>query len=164
MKNGKEVRVIVDTNIWISFLIGRKMSRLMTVLTHPEIQLVFSKELLEELYGVTQRKKFTKYFSAAEKVDELMTYLQTIGKVYELPYDIPSRCRDIKDDFLLELAVQSDADFLITGDNDLLVIAKIEHCRIVSIMEFELLWSTDSSDLMLLNESEIVYQTTRIIK
>lgn len=65
---------------------------------------------------------------------------------------------------MLELAIQTDADFLITGDNDLLVIAKIEHCRIVSIIEFELLWSTDSSDLMLLNESDIVYQTTRIIK
>lgn len=140
------------------------MSRLMTVLTHPEIQLVFSKELLEELYCVTQRKKFAKYFSASEKVDEFMTYLQTIGKVYKLPYDIPSRCRDVKDDFLLELAVQSDADFLITGDNDLLVIAKIEHCRIVSIMEFELLWNNDSSDLMLLNESDIVYQTARLIK
>lgn len=33
MKNGKEVRVIVDTNTWIRFLIGPKMSRLMTVLT-----------------------------------------------------------------------------------------------------------------------------------
>lgn len=91
-------------------------------------------------------------------------YLQTIGRVYELPHDIPSRCRDVKDDYLLELAIQSDADFLITGDNDLLVIAKIEHCRIVTIMEFELLWSGDSSDRMLLNESEIVYRTVRIIK
>ncbi|EOS09589.1 putative toxin-antitoxin system toxin component, PIN family [Phocaeicola sartorii] len=164
MKNGKEVRVIVDTNIWISFLIGRKMSHLMTVLTHPEIQFIFSKELLTELYCVTQRKKFAKYFSASDKVDEFMMYLQTIGRVYELPHDIPSRCRDVKDDYLLELAIQSDADFLITGDNDLLVIAKIEHCRIVTIMEFELLWSGDSSDRMLLNESEIVYRTVRIIK
>lgn len=159
MKNEKEVRVIVDTNIWISFLIGRKLSRLMTVLVRPEVQLVFSQEALEELYCVTQRKKFAKYFSASGKVDEFIAYLQTIGKIYELPHGIPSRCRDAKDDCLLELAVQSDADFLITGDNDLLVIAKIEHCRIVSIMEFELLWSNDDSDLMLLNEPSIVYQT-----
>lgn len=164
MKNGKEVRVIVDTNIWISFLIGRKLSRLMAVLTHPEIQLVFSKESLEELYCVTQRKKFAKYFSASGRVDEFMVYLQTIGKVYELPHDIPPRCRDVKDDYLLELAIQADADFLITGDNDLLVIAKLEQCRIVSILEFELLWSNDDSDLMLLNEPGIVYQAAQIIK
>lgn len=164
MKNGKEVRVIVDTNIWVSFLIGRKMSQLMTVLTHPEIQLVFSEELLTELYYVTRRKKFAKYFSASDKVDEFMMYLQTMGRVYELPHDIPSRCRDVKDDYLLELAIRSDADFLITGDNDLLVIATIGHCRIVTMMEFELLWSDDNSDRMLLNESEIVYQTVRISK
>ena len=159
MKNGKEVRVIVDTNVWISFLIGRKMSYLMTVLIRPEVQLVFSKELLTELYCVTRRNKFAKYFSASDKVDEFMMYLQTIGRVYELPHDIPSRCRDAKDDYLLELAIQSDANFLITGDNDLLVIARIEHCRIVTITEFELLWSEDSSDRMLLNEAEYVYHT-----
>ena len=39
----------------------------------------------------------------------------------ELPEILPEKCRDRKDDYLLELAVISNADFLITGDKDLLV-------------------------------------------
>ena len=52
--------------------------------------------------------------------------------------NIPSRCRDPKDDYLLELALVSDADFLVTGDKDLLEVKKIGNCQIVTAMEFDI--------------------------
>lgn len=45
-------------------------------------------------------------------------------------------CRDSKDDFLLALAIDGKADFLITGDKDLLVLAKIENTRIITMSEY----------------------------
>ena len=55
MKQEEKIRVIVDVNIWISFLIGRRLQRIFDVLVKPQIVLIFSKELLDELYAVTQR-------------------------------------------------------------------------------------------------------------
>ena len=44
-------------------------------------------------------------------------------------------CRDAKDNYLLGLAKDSDANFLVTGDQDLLVIAKFENTEIVTYQE-----------------------------
>ena len=137
MKQEEKIRVIVDVNIWISFLIGRRLQRIFDVLVKPQITLIFSKELLDELYTVTQRHKFKKYFSSSENVEELLNFLSNIGEMVELPEILPERCRDEKDDYLLELAIISDADFLITGDKDLLVIQTIDECQIVTASEFD---------------------------
>ena len=137
MKQEEKIRVIVDVNIWISFLIGRRLQRIFDVLVKPQIVLIFSKELLDELYAVTQRPKFKKYFTSSENVEELLNFLSTMGEMIELSETLPERCRDNKDDYLLELAVVSDADFLITGDKDLLVIQTIGDCQIVTAMEFD---------------------------
>ena len=137
MKHEEKIKVIVDVNIWISFLIGRRLQRIFDVLVQPQIILVFSKELLEELYNVTQRPKFKKYFSSSEKVKELLFFLSSIGTWIELPNQLPERCRDCKDDYLLELAMIANADFLITGDKDLLVMKRIGECQIVTASEFD---------------------------
>ena len=137
MKHAEKIKVIVDVNIWISFLIGRRLQRVFDVLVKPQIILIFSKELLQELYDVTQRPKFSKYFSSSEKVQELLDFLSSIGVMMELPDELPERCRDCKDDYLLELAMVSNADFLITGDKDLLVMQTIGECQIVTAAEFD---------------------------
>ena len=134
----EKIRVIVDVNIWISFLIGRRLQRIFDVLVKPQIVLIFSKELLDELYAVTQRPKFKKYFTSSENVEELLNFLSTIGEMIDLPETLPERCRDSKDDYLLELALVSDADFLITGDKDLLDLKKIGKCQILTAIEFDI--------------------------
>ncbi len=137
MKQTEKIKVIVDVNIWISFLIGRKLQRIFDVLIKPQIRLVFSKELLDELYDVSQRPKFKKYFSSSDKVTELLEFLPLIGEMVVLPDMIMKRCRDCKDDYLLELAKVSNADFLVTGDKDLLIIKTIGDCQIVTAREFD---------------------------
>ena len=59
MKQKDEIRIIIDTNLWISFLIGRKLSCLLDLLSYPEYQLVVSSELTEEIREVFMRPKFT---------------------------------------------------------------------------------------------------------
>ena len=50
---------------------------------------------------------------------------------------IPARCRDPKDDYLLELAIQSKAIYLVSGDSDLLELGTIGDCKIMTVAQFE---------------------------
>ena len=136
MKQENEIRIIIDTNLWISFLIGRKLSSLLDLMSYPEFQLVISTELIEEIHDVVSRPKLAKYYTS-ENVNMLMKYMKDFSLTFELG-NIPSRCRDPKDDYLLELALVSDADFLVTGDKDLLEVKKIGNCQIVTAMEFDI--------------------------
>ena len=97
-------RVVVDTNLWISFLIGRRLGDLLDVLEHPEIELVSTPMLKEECLRVAARPKFRRYFPK-DAVEELDAWMELHMLMVDIQ-DIPLRCRDPKDDYLLELAVK----------------------------------------------------------
>ena len=135
MQRKRNVRVIVDTNCWISFLIGRRLSRLVDLLSNEQVQLVICDELLAEIQEVTSRPKFAKYFPKAE-VESLIEFMQIIGESFEPTQDV-KLCRDEADDYLLALAMEAHAHYLVTGDQDLLVLREIGTCRIVDVVSFE---------------------------
>ena len=116
MPDQKPSKVIIDTNLWISFLIGKELHQLKDLIVNERIQLVISDQLLEELILVTSRKKLKKYFDQ-EKVAELITLLTLVSEKIKIK-KIDKVCRDPKDDFLLALSKEAKADFLITGDKD----------------------------------------------
>ncbi|MGF1542022.1 MAG: putative toxin-antitoxin system toxin component, PIN family [Pleurocapsa sp.] len=130
----KPIKVIVDTNLWISFLIGKELSSLKLLLTEQTIQPVLCEQLIEEIILVTQRPKLQKYFPQS-KVQELISLLKVIGFSVEIKSRV-SICRDSKDNYLLSLAKDSQADFLITGDRDLLSLEKFESTTIVTYQDF----------------------------
>jgi len=118
MTSEKRTKVILDTNIWISYLIGYQLSGLTELLICQKIELVLSEQLRTEIIEVTRRKKFRKYFNE-QKVNQLLKLMEFIGTDHEV-IDYPNVCRDPKDDFLLGLIRVSQANFLVTGDQDLL--------------------------------------------
>lgn len=128
-------RVIVDTNCWISFLIGRRLHRLVDLLSDERVELIVCDEMLGEIHDVTSRAKFKKYFPPKE-VDSLLEFLRIIGETIN-PQQSVQLCRDSSDDYLLALAVEANADYLVTGDHDLLVLKEIGKCHIVDMVEFE---------------------------
>jgi len=130
----KNLRVILDTNLWISFLITNDFSKLDELIFGKGCKLIFSAELLDEFLAVANRPKFRKYLAKAD----IENVLDTINEYAEFIM-VRSKieiCRDIKDNFLLSLSVDSNADFLITGDRDLLDIKKIDGTEIVTISMF----------------------------
>jgi len=135
MSKEKVNRVIVDTNIWISFLIGKKLKSLKQHIVSKKVRLITTDQLLLEIKLVTQRPHLRKYFPK-DKVETLIKLLQIIAENNKLK-KIPSICRDPKDDFLLELAKASKADYLITGDKDLLVLRRYGKTEIISAKEFD---------------------------
>lgn len=133
LENNKIVKIIIDTNLWISFLIGKELKELTNLLVTETIQVVISDQILEEITLVTQRPKLQKYFPY-NKVNELIQLLQTIGIFVNITSEV-SICRDAKDNYLLALSKDSNANFLVTGDQDLLIIAKFENTEIVTYQE-----------------------------
>jgi putative PIN family toxin of toxin-antitoxin system len=128
------MRLILDTNLWISFLISSKYEKLDELLFNQKCKLLFSKDLLEEFVTVAKRPKLRKYISR----DELEDLLETIDEVADFVNVTSniSECRDPKDNFLLSLAVDGKADYLLTGDKDLLVLKIIGETEIRTLSEF----------------------------
>ncbi|MFD1631549.1 putative toxin-antitoxin system toxin component, PIN family [Pseudopedobacter beijingensis] len=57
MTSKKTIRVIFDTNVWISFLIGKRLTRIKQHIINGDIQLIVTNQLLNELRVVTSREK-----------------------------------------------------------------------------------------------------------
>jgi len=130
----KEKRIILDTNLWISFLITKDISKLDNRIFTGETILIFSQELLHEFITVVSRPKFRKYFSQEDTI-EILDIIDHQAEFVEVTSDI-KKCRDEKDNFLLSLAVDGNADFLITGDQDLLELKEIEKTQIITVNQY----------------------------
>ena len=91
--------------------------------------------LQSEIMTVATRPKFVRFF-APEACERLLTFLRSRSEKHPLS-EIPQRCRDPKEDYLLELARVADADFLITGDKDLIEMHQMGRCQILTLDEFK---------------------------
>ncbi|RYY84885.1 MAG: putative toxin-antitoxin system toxin component, PIN family [Chitinophagaceae bacterium] len=127
-------RLVVDTNLWISFLLGSAPRKWDHVLLSDTNVLLFSQELLEEFVTVAQRPKFRKYFNLAD-LEALMLALQEKAEFVDVQSEVTA-CRDPKDNFLLSLCKDGRATHLLTGDQDLLDLLKFGKTRILTIKDY----------------------------
>ena len=131
----KSVKVIFDTNVWISFLIGKRLSSIKNHIVNGSIVIIISDQLLEEIKLVTSRKKLKKYFDEQD-VKELIELLEIIAVKIKIRQKF-ILSRDPKDNFLFDLIYASKADFLVTGDKDVLVHHPFKSAQILTPADFE---------------------------
>lgn len=138
----EKMKIIIDTNLWISFLLkGKVYKDLLEILASEKTTLISSQLSINEFTSVATRPKFKRYISE-KQINSVIGFILQNSQIYSLR-NIPSRCRDPKDDYLLELAVVSDANFLLTiGDDDLLSMRNIGKCKIISVSECKLYLTT----------------------
>jgi putative PIN family toxin of toxin-antitoxin system len=115
-------------------LLTKNFSGLDNLISNNEITLVFSRELIDEIIEVTQRKKFKKYFDIAE-LETLLLEIRKRALLIKV-VSVVNTCRDEKDNFLLALAKDAKASHLLTGDKDLLVLKTFEATKILSISDY----------------------------
>ena len=127
-------RIIIDTNLWISFLITKDFTKLDEIIFSRHGILVFSQELLNEFLEVARRPKFRRFFSASN-IEEILETIEEYAEFVKV-YSKIEVCKDQKDNFLLSLSVDGNADFLLTGDKDLLILTKLGKTAIVTISDF----------------------------
>ena len=128
------IRIAFDTNIWISFSIGKKLDKLKEIFLNDKIVIFICPEIIEEYLRVTASKKVAKYLTQQRIIDTLdLMETFTESKMVSSGKQIT---RDPKDDFLLSFARENKLNFLVTGDKDLLVIKKYHSTRILTFKEF----------------------------
>ena len=99
-----------------------------------EARLLFSKELITEIQQTILKPKLKKYFQT-NALEEMLTTFEPFIDLIEVKSNI-AICRDVKDNFLLELAKDGKADYLLTGDKDLLELKKFGKTKIETITTF----------------------------
>jgi len=128
------MKVIFDTNIWISYFICKSFNELTDILLNRDFEIVISEKLLFELKKVLSGKKFKKSIDK-DKLNEIENILISRCTFY-LDKEVSDLCRDPKDNFILDLSNISKCNYIITGDNDLLIIKNIKKTKIINWNDF----------------------------
>jgi uncharacterized protein len=125
------MRVILDTNIFISaFIFGGQVQIIFDKLLNKEFEIITCKQLNDEIMD-----KLVNKFKISEQNFELVLSLLSLANDYQLE-KIGKYTRDVKDDFLIELAIVSNVDFIVSGDKDVLILAKIGGIDIITPNQF----------------------------
>jgi len=130
-----KIRYVFDTNTLVSALLfetSKPAIAFRYALKHGEILL--SLELLEELSRVIRREKFNRYVTIEDREEFLETLIDR-GIMIDLIIEVQA-CRDPKDDQILQLALSGESEYIITGDQDLLVLHPFRGLKIVTAEEF----------------------------
>lgn len=128
------MNVVVDTNLWVSYLLGGRAELTETIdLVLRQHVSLYSTETFSELTEVLTRRKFARYLSDPV-IAEFLMLLTEFGREVEVS-EVPRVCRDPKDDKFLALAVAARADYIVTGDDDLLALKRHQGVPIVTVRE-----------------------------
>ena len=129
------VHVVIDTNVFVTALLrGAASLRVYEAFLRGDFIPLFSHPTLTELMTVLRRPALRALTSETE-VNQLLTLIQQDGVIVR-PTETIHLCRDPKDNIFLECAVAGRADYLITGDLDLLTLHPFRGIRIVRPTEF----------------------------
>jgi putative PIN family toxin of toxin-antitoxin system len=134
-------RVLVDTNVFVSYLINPGQSGAVQAIIQAFLEgqytLLLPDTLFQELLKTVQRKSPLAKRVSLEEIEFFSSALETYGEpIAKIQDPIPALVRDPKDDYLVAYAVVGKADYLVTGDDDLLVFKKIDRVKIITPAEF----------------------------
>jgi uncharacterized protein len=132
------VKAFFDTNVLIAaFLTEGICAKLMVRAHRRDFDLILCDGILQEFKRVLKKKFATSPHETSEALTILSEATQEIlGKTDS----ITPICRDSDDDLILACAKDAVADYIVTGDEDLLILKNYEGIRIVNPREFEILF------------------------
>ncbi|MBD2569455.1 putative toxin-antitoxin system toxin component, PIN family [Anabaena lutea] len=137
-----EQRIVIDTNCFVSRLLTPNSITSQAVRYAFDFHhILVSSDTLTELEMVLSRKKFDNYVSLEER-QKFILYLKNLTEIIDVVNHVEV-CRDPIDDKFLSLAIAGNANLIITGDEDLLVLKSYQKIPILSPKD--LLAQTDKS-------------------
>jgi len=147
---GKE-RLVIDTNILISALgWNGKPRQLFKQIIDQRYELFISIKQIEELRRVLDYPRLN--FSQSQKT-RFLRILEETAAIIDTRLNL-NVADDSKDNMLIECAVESNAGYIISGDDDLKRIRSYRGIKIISVSEF-LKEQADSSDILKLSEKSL---------
>lgn len=126
----KPLRVLLDTNLFVSILLGsKKLAPFETLVRIGRVRPILSPAQIGELTEVLRRPQFK---FEPDEMEALLGWIRS-DAILVTPQKIQKPVsRDPKDDFLLTAAVAGKADALVTGDKDLLVLGSYKGIPIMT--------------------------------
>ena len=131
-------RAIVDTNIFLRALIKPQgtVAPIVVRIEDGKFVLVYSLQLLDELIEKLKLPRIQRKYELDEaEIEKLLTLIVRLGEQVE-PNRRVTVCRDPDDNHVIEAALAGNAEFVVTGDEDLLVLNQFETVRFITPREF----------------------------
>ncbi|MDP3098202.1 MAG: putative toxin-antitoxin system toxin component, PIN family [Syntrophales bacterium] len=136
------MKTILDTNVIIAAFASRGLCHAVFELCLDRCEIVLSEEILREVLMNLNRK----IKLPLPQCESIVSYLRESGFVSEIDDVETSLCRDKNDVHILGLAQRSLAEYIITGDKDLLELVKYKSAKIITPREFWTLLKTPFPD------------------
>ena len=133
------LRAVLDTNVVVSALIrpGGPPGRILDRLVDGDFVLVLSPAMLDELGRTVRQPGVRKYVRLSDdELDSRLAQLETLADPVEGTLALTVALRDPDDLMVLVTAVEGRADYIVTGDADLLTLGACEGVAIVTPREF----------------------------
>lgn len=131
------MRAIIDTNVFIAGLLWRGSPHVL--LEHARagtLTVISSSTLIAELAGVLGRAKFAAILSkTSTSLERTTAEVRQLAEIIDPPPLEHPVCRDSTDDHVLALALSANADMVVSGDDDLLVLGSFANIPIVTSAE-----------------------------
>ena len=123
-RSGRDTIVVLDTNILISYLWSSAncIRIIRALLVEDRFTAAVSREMMEEFDDVVSRPKVKRIIGEIDPAIFRREYL--LSTLLVQPKKSVNICDDPNDNILLDCAEESDADFLVTGDQDLLRLSR----------------------------------------
>lgn len=124
-------KVVLDTNILVSALLFKgDLAGIVDLWKGGQIIPVSSKETFTEFKAVLEYPKFSLTHQEIKMIleEEVLRYFEAI----DITDNIEEICRDADDDKFIACAVSASADFIVTGDKDLLDLGRYKSVRIIN--------------------------------
>lgn len=131
------MKVIIDTNLWISFLIGHQTQLVRRMLTDLRFDVCVCSRLIEEIRDVASREKISRRVNTAD-VEDLFAIIHAFCQFVTIEAEVaPAAVRDPKDLYLLALADTIGADYIVSGDADLTDLSQYNQTKIIKLADFK---------------------------
>ena len=128
------MKIVADTNIFISsFFWGGTPRKVMERIIDGKDKLFICEEILQEVASVMARPKFN---VSSEYIIRFINSIEEIADYVTITGIVEQVCRDSEDDKILECALLANADYIITGDADLLILKEFHGIKIVTANEY----------------------------
>lgn len=132
------MKAVLDTNIWVSAVIwGGVPDQILLLRERQLLTIAMSQQLLNEIEATFNKKKFQpKLKDLNLTVSTLINLIRESVILYPIEEISVHELRDPDDNIVLATAMAGNADAIVTGDRDLLVLGEYQGIQIVTAQDF----------------------------
>jgi putative PIN family toxin of toxin-antitoxin system len=135
---GKKVKVVFDTNVWISIFFKKTLGKEFSeILEKEKIEIYTTKEILEEISKVLMYSKISELLELSGISErEIIQRIVENSMLVKPKFKLRIIGEDLEDNKILDCALQAKVDFIVSGDKHLLKLKKFQNIKIVAPREF----------------------------